>query len=335
MPRTVLVTGAAGGLGRALIPVLRSRDWRVRALVHKRPVETADEQVPGDLGDVDGLLRATDGADAVVHLAARTHARRAADYFEANVEGTRRLLAARVPRFVHVSSRAIGAGGGGYSDSKREAERLVERSDAEWVIVRLPEVYGAGGAEGVDRIIDGARRGGAIPLVGRGDDEVCPVHVDDVTAALAAALDTPPGRTYTLAGECMTTRSFAETCVAAFGGGRIVRVPVSAVRMLGLAARVAPLPIYPDQLARLQAPKPAPSPEAAAELGFVAATAGGGPSRPRSLGSPARNAAHDRPQIRGAAAARARRRARGDARRAGRGRAPAPRAPAPATRRAL
>jgi hypothetical protein len=39
--------------------------------------------------------------------------------------------------------------------------------------------------------------------------------------------------------------------------------------VLGLVARVAPLPLYPDQLARLRAPRPAPSPEAAAELGFA------------------------------------------------------------------
>jgi nucleoside-diphosphate-sugar epimerase len=137
------------------------------------------------------------------------------------------------------------------------------------VVVRLPEVYGAGSAEGVDAIIDAARGGRAIPLVGRGADEVCPVHVDDVTAALAAALDAPAGRTYTLAGECMTTRAFADACVAAFGGGRIVRVPVAAVRALSLAARFAPLPLYPDQLARLRARRPAPSPEAAADLGFA------------------------------------------------------------------
>jgi NADH dehydrogenase len=285
MPRTVLVTGAAGGLGRALIPVLRSRDWRVRALVRRRQVEAADEQVAGDLADAAGLARAADGADAVLHLAARTHARRTAEYFEANVEGTRRLLAAGVPRFVHVSSRAIGEGGGGYSDSKRASELLVEASGGEWVIVRLPEVYGAGSAEGVDRIIDGARRGGMIPIVGDGADEVSPVHVDDITAALAAALDAPAERTYTLAGEHMTTRSFAETCVVIFGGGRIVRVPVAAVRVLGLAARLAPLPLYPDQLARLRAPRPALSPEAATELGFAPRPLEAGL---RALTSPAR-----------------------------------------------
>ena len=270
MPRTVLVTGAAGSLGRALILVLRSRDWRVRALIHRQPVEGADEQFAGDLADAAGLRRAAEGADAVLHLAARTHARRRADYFEANVDGTRRLLAAGVPRFVHVSTRAIGEGGGGYSDSKREAERLVQCAAVEWTIVRLPEVYGAGGSEGVDRIVDGARRGRAIPLVGGGADEICPVHVDDVTAALAAALDAPASRIYTLAGECMSTRAFAYACIDAFGGGRIVPVPVTAVRVLSIAARVAPLPLYPDQLARLRAPKPPPSPEAAADLGFTA-----------------------------------------------------------------
>jgi nucleoside-diphosphate-sugar epimerase len=267
--RTVLVTGAAGGLGRALVPVLRSRGWRVRALVHRRPVEAADEQVGGDLADAATLRRAADGAEAVLHLAARTHARRTADYFEANVEGTRRLLAAGAPRFVHVSTRAIGEGGGGYSDSKREAERLVEQCDADWVIVRLPEVYGAGGDEGVDRIIEGARRGAVIPIVGAGADEICPIHVDDATAALAAALEAPASRVYTLAGECTTTRAFAELCVQTFGGGRIVPLPVAAVRALGLAARIAPLPIYPDQLARLRAQKPLPSSAAGDELGFA------------------------------------------------------------------
>jgi nucleoside-diphosphate-sugar epimerase len=269
MSRTVLVTGAAGGLGRALVPALRARDWRVRALVHRRPVSEADEQVAGDLGDAASLAAAATGCDAAVHLAARTHARHTADYFEANVEGTRRLLATGVPRFLHVSTRAIGEGGGGYSDSKRESERLVERSGADWVIVRLPEVYGAGSNEGVDAIIDGARRRGLIPLVGRGADEISPVLVDDVVPALAAALDAPAGRAYTLAGEHMTVRAFADACVEAFGGGRIVPVPVPLIRALTVAARVAPLPLYPDQLDRLRAPRPEPSPEAGTDLGFA------------------------------------------------------------------
>jgi NADH dehydrogenase len=272
----VLVTGAAGGLGSALVPVLREHGWRVRALGHRRPVAAADETVHGDLADQASLERAVAGAHAVLHLAARTHARRAADYDAVNAMGTQALLGAAeragARRFVHVSTRAISAAGGAYSRSKLAAEQQVEGSRLEWTIVRLPEVYGMGSEEGVDDIIGRARRGAAIPVVGRGDDVVCPVHVDDVTSALAAAVSAPAAarRIYTLAGECLSVRRFAEACIEASGErSRIVGVPVPALRVLGLAARLVPLPLYPDQLARLRAPKPAGSPEAHAELGFA------------------------------------------------------------------
>jgi nucleoside-diphosphate-sugar epimerase len=273
VPGVVLVTGAAGGLGRALVPVMRAEGWRVRALVHRRPVPEADDTVVGDLLDDAALERAASGVTAVLHLAARTHARRATDYERANVDGTRRLLgaarAAGVERFVHVSTRAIDASGGAYSVTKRMAERLVEDSGMNWVIVRLPEIYGAGAEEGVDEIVARARRGAVIPVVGRGQDRVCPVHVDDVTGALATALTAPPGKVHTLAGECMTVRQFARACVATFGGAsRVVGVPVAALSAVSLAARVLPLPLYPDQLARLRAPKPTRSPDAGPDLGF-------------------------------------------------------------------
>ena len=51
--------------------------------------------------------------------------------------------------------------------------------------------------------------------------------------------------------------------------GRVRPVPVAAVAALGLLGRVLPLPVYPDQLARLRAAdKPEVSPEAEQELGF-------------------------------------------------------------------
>jgi NADH dehydrogenase len=274
--RVVLLTGAAGGIGRALVPALRASDWRVRCLVHRRPVLDADEVVTGDLADSASLERAAAGADAILHLAARTHARREADYAEANVEGTRRLLGAAagagVGRFVQVSTRAIDASGGAYSRTKLAAEGLVEASGLAWTIVRLPEVYGAGGAEGVDDVIARGRRGAPIAVVGRGEDVVCPIHVDDAVGPVVAALAAPPaaGKVYTLAGECLTMRELADASAQTFGKrSRIVGVPTTMLRALSLAARFAPVPLYPDQLARLRAPKPARSPEAATDLGFA------------------------------------------------------------------
>ena len=276
MERVVLVTGAAGAIGARLLPALRAAGWRTRALVHRRPAEGADEQVPGDLGHAGSLQAATAGVGAVLHVAARTHARRDRDYRIVNAEGTARLVdaarAAAVERFVHVSTRAVSPHGGGYSRSKREAEELVRSAGLEHVIVRLPEVYGASGGKGIDEMLARARRGASIPVVGRGSEHLCPVHVDDVTGPLVEALSQPvaAGRTYTLAGACLPAREVARACAEASGGrSRVVGVPIPVVRLAGLAARLAPLPLYPDQLARLRSEKPSASPEARDDLGFA------------------------------------------------------------------
>jgi nucleoside-diphosphate-sugar epimerase len=272
----VLVTGASSAIGARLVGLLRGRGWPVRCLVRRQPLANVDEVVRGDLGDSSTLDAAVDGVEVVLHLAAVTHARRPRDYVETNVMGTMRLLdaAARhdVRRFVHVSTRAVSDVGGAYSRSKRMAEHAVRDAPVEHTIVRLSEMYGGAGAEGIDQIVSRARRGAAIPVVGDGADRVCPMHVDDAVAALAGAVAAPAagGRTYTLGGECLTIREFAEACVRAFSSkSRVRSVPMAAVAMAGQLGRVLPLPIYPDQLARLRAAdKPEVSPEAESELGF-------------------------------------------------------------------
>lgn len=280
MTRLVLVTGAAGALGRRLVPCLQREGWTVRCLVHRRLVPDADESVSGDLSDPSSLARAVTGAAGVVHLAGVTHARRAALYEEVNLSGTVRLLeAARregVSRFLFASTRTVSDAGGAYSGSKLRAEAAVRGSEVASTIVRLPEVYGAGGREGVDRIVGAALRGAPIPIVGNGSDMLAPIHVDDAVAVLAAALDldVAAGKTYTVAGESISVRGFVDACLEAFDStSRTVGVPVRAVAVLGRLGRVLPLPVYPDQLERLRASKPRPTPEAWVELGV----------RPRSL----------------------------------------------------
>jgi 2-alkyl-3-oxoalkanoate reductase len=273
MTRLVLVTGAAGRVGRELLPALQRAGWRTRALVHRRPVPRADEVVPGDLHDRDALATAVTGVDAVVHCAAATHARRVRTYEAVNVVGTRNVLAAvahaGVGHFLHLSTCALDPSGGGYSRSKAAAERLVTASGGKFTIVRLPELYGGGGP-GLDVIIAQARRGRPIPVVGHGRYVVCPMSVGEAAETLAAALArTAEGRTYVLAGECTTVRGFAETCVGlAASRSRVVGVPVAVVAALSVVARVAPLPLYPNQLAQLRAQKSRDASDARRDLGF-------------------------------------------------------------------
>ena len=69
----VLVTGAAGMVGRACRAELAKVGGRVRALQHATPVPFAGdgvEIVSGSLCDADSLAAALAGCDAVVHAAA-------------------------------------------------------------------------------------------------------------------------------------------------------------------------------------------------------------------------------------------------------------------------
>jgi dihydroflavonol-4-reductase len=68
-----VVTGATGHIGANLISALLQRGGQVGAVIHRNKPVLDDpnlELVAGDIGNVDSLCRAFDGADVVYHLAA-------------------------------------------------------------------------------------------------------------------------------------------------------------------------------------------------------------------------------------------------------------------------
>ncbi|MEN3615388.1 NAD(P)-dependent oxidoreductase [Plantactinospora sp. ZYX-F-223] len=70
-PGRVLVTGAAGRIGRAVLALLADRGIIATALVLDDPGDlAADRVVTGDAGDPDTVRTALAGVDAVIHLAA-------------------------------------------------------------------------------------------------------------------------------------------------------------------------------------------------------------------------------------------------------------------------
>lgn len=113
--RRVLVTGAAGTIGRATCPGLNARGWSVRGL-DRAPLDGVrglDDAVVADIRDTAAVDAAMAGVDAVVHLAGIATEAPFPDILAANVDGTYRVLdAARragVRRFVFASSNhAVG-----------------------------------------------------------------------------------------------------------------------------------------------------------------------------------------------------------------------------------
>jgi hypothetical protein len=78
------------------------------------------------------------------------------------------------------------------------------------------------------------------------------------------------GQTIVLGGRCLTLREFAERCIELAGTrSRTVKMPWGMLGVAALAARVVPLPLYPDQVARLRAEKRKPSATALSDLGVT------------------------------------------------------------------
>ncbi|MEU1620508.1 NAD(P)-dependent oxidoreductase [Streptomyces sp. NPDC005722] len=111
-PRTVLLTGAAGGLGTLMRELLPAHGYELR-LLDMLPVEGAPDAITADLADRAALREAVRGVDAIIHLAGISLEAPFEKILRANVEGTYNLYeAAReegVPRIVFASSNhAVG-----------------------------------------------------------------------------------------------------------------------------------------------------------------------------------------------------------------------------------
>lgn len=170
----ILVTGATGFLGRAVVAHLAGRGRAVRAAVRREAgdwpagVETA---VIGDMSGATDWSAALQDVDAVVHCAARAHVLKetAADplaqFRAVNTEATlalaRQAAAAGVRRFVFISSIGVnGAETRGrpfrhddapqphspYAVSKHEAEQglhaIAAETGLEVVVIRPPLITG-------------------------------------------------------------------------------------------------------------------------------------------------------------------------------------------------
>ncbi|HUX21322.1 MAG TPA: NAD(P)-dependent oxidoreductase [Spirochaetia bacterium] len=127
MSETVLLTGASGRIGRRVIPLLLNEGFRVRALIHRRALDSSDvkgvEEVSGDILDQDLLKQAIKGCSFITHLAAAwdmfppaVHERENNQLFESVIRGTYNLLeAARgapgLKGFLYASTDAVYATG--------------------------------------------------------------------------------------------------------------------------------------------------------------------------------------------------------------------------------
>jgi len=277
---TVLVTGASGFVGGAVVARLHANGTSVRT-ASRAPLDLVPgiEQLRvGDLAASTDWGTALRGVDAVVHAAARVHvmhdvaADPLAEFRRVNVAGTVRLAreAARagVKRFVFVSSIKVSGEGtrpgrpfraddepdpvDPYGVSKREAEdelRLVARETGlEVAIVRPVLVYGPGVKGNFHSMMRWLHRGVPLPL-GAVHNRRSLVALDNLVDLLVTTLVHPAAanRTFLVSdGEDLSTTELLRRTATALGT-RARLLPVPAPLLQG-AARVAGRRAVADRL---------------------------------------------------------------------------------------
>ena len=216
-PAALLVTGAGGFLGKALVNRLMNTGETIRVQVRRRVPEWEKnprlQMVCGDLGDPEFVDHAVNGVEKVFHLGAAMKGG-PADFERGTAWGTRNVIESclrhNVSRLIYVSSLSVLDHGGHnpsspvlesspyephaarrglYTQTKLQAERLVldavRDRNLPAVILRPGQIFGPGGEH--------SPPAGTISLgkrwivVGRGKLRLPLVFVEDVVDALLLA----------------------------------------------------------------------------------------------------------------------------------------------------
>jgi uncharacterized protein YbjT (DUF2867 family) len=188
----VLVTGASGFIGRAVVQALRGRGHDVVCASRRSEVPADFAQRPSR----DWWRPHLAGVDVVVNavgiLREQDTQTFAALHQDAPIELFRAAAEAGVRRIVQVS--ALGADGEAqsrYHLTKKAADDALRALPVPSVIVQPSVVYGAEGASA--GMFNTMAVAPLLPLPGGGRMQVQPVHVDDVVAGIVAAVE--DGRT--------------------------------------------------------------------------------------------------------------------------------------------
>lgn len=282
----VFLTGGTGFIGGHVARKLRERGDEVRALVRSAAkartlVDLDCELVPGTLADDAAIREGIEGCDAVIHGAAiyevGVPASRRPDLWEANVEGTRRVLSAafdaEVDRALYIST--IGAFGNThgrvvdesyvhpgesyctyYEETKTEAHRVAKQIGERGlplVIVQPGGVYGPDDHSQLGNLIR-QFKANRLPLLPFPEFGISFVHVEDVADGVLLALDRgEPGESYLLGGEIGTMREFVEM-LAKITGKRppLATLPTALIKAIApLGPVIGPVLGYPPNMGEL------------------------------------------------------------------------------------
>lgn len=278
MTQRVLVTGATGFVGKAVVKELLARGHHVFAGSRRGENLPGAQGIKLDVADFGSVVRAVSESapTAVIHLVGIIQEAGEQTFQRVHVEGTRNVLAALPKGTRHVQMSALGAdphSASRYSATKGEAEELVRASGLPYTIFRPSLIFGVGD-DFFGRVLkELVGTAPIVPQIGDGQFPFRPVSVQDVAQAFAGALAKPEtvGKTYDLTGpEEFTFRQLLELELAALGKKKpIVPVPLPLMDLAVPLMQILPKPpITKDQYAMLKEGNTAPNEPARSTFGL-------------------------------------------------------------------
>ena len=194
----VLVTGATGFIGRAVVGELLKHNYAVRCLVRTPGSERifSDRSVEiyyGDIRDENSIVSACHGVEFVINLVSTISPSRGSDMFSTNVVGVTKLVSAiessgSVKHLVHVS--VLGANDNPrerYFFSKWKGEQEIKRTRTSYTILRPSVITGA--SDRFSNLLGSlVRLFPVVPVVGHGRNRIQPMVVEDFAYCIVASL---------------------------------------------------------------------------------------------------------------------------------------------------
>lgn len=258
----ILVVGANGFIGSAIVAAARAADIDVRGAV--RDPDRLSSRFPGieaigiDLGDSsahapDAWAPLLKGIDAVVFAAGVLQPRGKDAAWAIQVRAPDALYAAcetaGVRRVVHISAVGVDQARTVFAESKLAADKALMARNLDWSVLRPAVVVGEGSYGGTSMLRAIAAFPGLLPVIGDGRTEIDFIHNADLADAVIGLVRTGAGVGEILEPASAERMTLADTIQAyrrwlGLPVARVVGIPVpfvKAIARIGDMAKLDPI----------------------------------------------------------------------------------------------